>query len=296
MVGARAAAGNSGAVADLDKRRRTTRARVAARPAPKQAKRASLATVRMLAELQAERQRAARMCEALAQYVPAQLIDRLMANPDGLGLVAETRVVTVLFADVRGFTRIAEAMKAQPERLSELVRAVLEPLTEIVLAHGGVLDKYMGDCVMAFWGAPDDDPEHASRALDAARAMVEAMPRIDARIRAGFAGLAPLPPIEIGVGLNSGPCVVGNVGGRRRWDYSVLGDPVNVASRLQDLCKTYGRSILAGEDTARCLGEGTPLVEIDRTLLRGRDAPQGVFAIAPGSRSRRWARSAPAGS
>lgn len=240
---------------------------------------ASAETARMMAELQAERLRAARICDALAQYVPAHILDRLMADPDGLALGGETRDVTVLFADIRGFSHIAEAMGANPSRLAEVVSAVLEPLTDIVLDHGGVLDKYMGDCVMAFWGAPGVDPDHARRALEAAQAMVAAMPEIDARLRAAFPEAADLPRIEIGVGLNSGPCVVGNMGCRRRWDYSVLGDPVNVASRLQELCKTYGRSVLLGEETARQLGGGVGLVEVDRTAVRGRSQVETIFAL-----------------
>ncbi|ODT89883.1 adenylate/guanylate cyclase domain-containing protein [Phenylobacterium sp. SCN 70-31] len=276
--------GNSPARRGFDTARRG-RAGPSRRPAPSAAMSsaampASTATLRMLSELQAERQRAERMCDALSKYVPPQLVDRLMASPDGLSLGHETRDVTILFADIRGFTGIAEAMKGQPDRLADVVNAVLEPLSDIVLAHGGVLDKYMGDCIMAFWGAPDSDPDHARRAFDAARAMIERMPAIDAEARAVAGDDVRLPRIDIGVGLNSGDCVVGNVGSRRRWDYSVLGDPVNIASRLQQLCKTYGRSLLAGEATARRLIGAADLVEIDRTTVRGRCEAQGIYALA----------------
>ncbi|WP_337186269.1 adenylate/guanylate cyclase domain-containing protein [Phenylobacterium sp.] len=273
---------------DSSRRGRAGSSRRPAPPAvtPPVAMPASAATLRMLSELQAERQRAERMCDALSKYVPPQLVDRLMASPDGLSLGHETRDVTILFADIRGFTGIAEAMKGRPDQLADVVNAVLEPLADIVLAHGGVLDKYMGDCIMAFWGAPDSDPDHARRAFDAARGMIERMPAIDAEARAVAGRDVHLPRIDIGVGLNSGDCVVGNVGSRRRWDYSVLGDPVNVASRLQQLCKTYGRSLLAGEATARHLAGVVDLVEIDRTTVRGRCEPQGVYALdqAPAGR------------
>jgi adenylate cyclase len=230
-------------------------------------------------QLQAERQRGREMEKAFSQYVAPNVIERLMADPDGLSLGGEARDVTVLFADIRGFTALAEAMKGEPRRLAALVAEVFDPLTEIVLAHGGAIDKYMGDCVMAFWGAPDEDPDHARYAFGAARAMLAALPEINRRLAVEFG--ADLPEIKIGVGLNSGECVVGNLGSRRRFDYSVLGDPVNVASRLEGLCKVYDKPLLMGEETARRLGPDTRLVvEVDRVVVRGRREAQGLFTLA----------------
>lgn len=187
-----------------------------------------------------------------------------------------------MFADIRSFTHTAEALKDRPGRLADVVNTVLEPLTGIVLARGGVLDKYMGDCVMAFWGALDDDPDPARHALDAARATA-AMPTIKACVRAAFADDVAAPTIEIGVGINSGDCVVGNVGCRQRWDYSVLGDAVNLASRLRELCKTYGRAILVGEDAAGRLDGDAARIKVDWTTVRIRSEPQGPFVVAAAS-------------
>lgn len=229
-------------------------------------------------QLQAAEQHGRRMEQAFTQFVSPQVIERLMADPDGLSLGGQTRDVTVLFADVRGFTGIAEAMKDDPRRLGDVITAILDPLTDIVLAHGGTLDKYMGDCIMAFWGAPADDPDHARHAVEAGRAMAAAMDDLNARLLTAFG--ADLPRIDIGVGINSGACIVGNLGSHRRFDYSVLGDPVNVASRLEGLCRTYEASLMVGEETARRLGPGAGLVEFDRVVLRGRAEAQAVYGLA----------------
>lgn len=212
-----------------------------------------------------------------AAPVSAGVLDRLMADPDGRDVDGAARDVTVLFADVRGFTALAETMRDDPQRLAAVMRLILAPLTGIVLAHGGTVDKYMGDCVMAFWGAPHADPDHPRRAYQAALAMVAAMGEINARLRAAF-GEAGLPAIEIGIGLNSGDCFVGNLGSFQRADYSVLGDPVNIASRLQRLSKEYDVPVLVGEATARRLPTAAEIHEIDRIAVRGRSEAQGVFA------------------
>lgn len=241
-------------------------------------RRDAAATCQVAVKLQAAEQHGRRMEEAFTQFVSPQVIERLMADPDGLSLGGQTRDVTVLFADVRGFTGIAEAMKDDPRRLGDVITAILDPLTEIVLAHGGTLDKYMGDCTMAFWGAPADDPLHAQHAFAAGKAMAAAMDDLNARLAATFGD--DLPRIDIGVGINSGACVVGNVGSRRRFDYSVLGDPVNIASRLEGLCRTYDAPLMVGEETARRLGPDAGLVAVDRVALRGRAEVQAVYALA----------------
>jgi adenylate cyclase len=239
------------------------------------------------AQLRVEQQRGREMERLLSQYVSPGVLERLMADPDGVGPGSETRDVTVLFADLQGFTSLAEALKDNPGRLADLINAFLDPMTEIVLAHGGTIDKYMGDCVMAFWGAPSDDPAQASHAFDAAQAMIAAMDDVRDRFRAIFADEREPPPVDIGVsiGINSGDCIVGNVGSRRRFDYSVLGDPVNVASRLEGLCKTYATPLLVGEETARRLGPDAGLGPIGRITLRGRSQRMGVFALAPQARA-----------
>jgi adenylate cyclase len=154
----------------------------------------------------------------------------------------------------------------------------LTPLSDIVLAEGGTIDKYMGDCIMAFWNAPLDQPDHATRALTAAIAMEAALPAINAAIRSEMPEDGAAPDIRIGIGLNSGECVVGNMGSAQRFDYSVLGDAVNIASRLESLSKQYGVPIVIGEATARLLPDAD-LIEIDRTAVRGKQESIAVFTL-----------------
>jgi adenylate cyclase len=222
-------------------------------------------------------QKARRAVEsAFGQYLNAEMVARLAEDPGLLKLGGEAREMTVLFADVRGFTSISEAMKDDPQGLTALINEVLTPLSDVILAHGGTIDKYMGDCVMAFWNAPLDQPDHAPRAVAAGEAMVAAMPGINAAIAHR---LPPGAGIAIGVGINSGTCVVGNMGSARRFDYSVLGDAVNVASRLEGLTKTYGVPILIGEQTARAIGEATTLRLVDHVAVRGKSDATGVYAL-----------------
>jgi adenylate cyclase len=250
-----------------------------AEPAARRARASQPEAEDLAAALRAEKARGAEIRRAFSQYVSPDLVDRLMANPDLLNLGGETRNVTVLFADVRGFTSIAEAMKHDPQRLARVLNAIMCPLSDIVMHHGGAIDKYMGDCVMAFWGAPTDDPEHPANAVAAGQAMLRALPGINALVRAVFAEPhTPVPEIQIGIGINTGDCVVGNLGCQRRFDYSVLGDPVNVASRLEGLCKAYGVPMLIGEATAERLSGGVR--EIDRIAVRGRAERQAIYGVA----------------
>jgi adenylate cyclase len=166
-----------------------------------------------------------------------------------------------------------------PAELQAFLNTVFSRLTNVISAHRGTIDKYMGDCVMAFWGAPHDDADHAKHAFEAAQAMLAAMDDINRRVRAAFADELDLPTIGLGIGINSGECVVGNLGSRKRFDYSVLGDPVNIASRIEGLCKVYNIPLLVGEETARRLPEAG-LTEIGRITLRGRREKQWVFSLA----------------
>lgn len=286
QAGASAATPKSPPIVDLKGRRRGASARSCncgsgAAQCGGRAGDAAAAACDIAARLEAEQQRGREMERALSQYVAPHVLERLMADPDGLSLGSETRDVTVLFADLQGFTALAEALRDNPGRLADLINAFLNPMTDIVLAHGGTLDKYMGDCVMAFWGAPADDPAHADRAFEAAQAMLSAMDEINRRFRDILAGGTDLPPVDIGIsiGLNSGECVVGNLGSRRRFDYSVLGDPVNIASRLEGLCKAYDTPLLVGEETARRLGPGAGLSQLDHLVLRGRTQMLSVFGL-----------------
>jgi adenylate cyclase len=185
--------------------------------------------------------------------------------------------MTIMFADIRGFTGLSETMKDDPQGLTRMINAILTPLSRIVLDHQGTIDKYIGDCIMAFWNAPVDDPDHALHAYQAACAMLEAMPAINAAIRGETE--RDLPAIRIGIGINSGACVVGNMGSAVRFDYSVLGDTVNVAARLESLCKTYDVPLVIGEATAGVLPAGTTLREIDRITVRGRSESLAIFTL-----------------
>ncbi|WP_295558987.1 adenylate/guanylate cyclase domain-containing protein [uncultured Hyphomicrobium sp.] len=222
----------------------------------------------------------ARVKRAFGHYVAAPLVEELAADPARLKLGGETRDITLLFADVRGFSRISEGMDA--ETLIRFVNRLFTPLSEIILDHRGTIDKFMGDAVMAFWNAPVADPDHAVRACRAALAMQLAMERLNREQAACKAAEGePHRPLRIGIGLNTGPCCVGNVGSPQRFDYSVLGDAVNVASRIEDATKIYGAPIIMGERTARAAETaGLALLEIDiAARLRGKDKPERLFAL-----------------
>jgi adenylate cyclase len=215
-------------------------------------------------------------------------VRRLARDPGGLKLGGERRTLTILFCDVRNFTPMAERMKGEPERLTHLVNRILTPLSVAVLDQGGTIDKYIGDCVMAFWNAPLDDPDHAPHAVLAGLAMLEAM----ARLNAEFAAEAPAtstgaeaaPRLAVGVGVNTGVCVVGNMGSDRRFDYSALGDAVNYASRLEGASKLCGVPLLLSAATASEIRGRLDPVLVDRLSVKGRSLPEPVYTVLPGPR------------
>jgi len=179
---------------------------------------------------------------------------------------------------------MSEKLKDEPERLTTLINRLLDALSGAVLAEGGTIDKYMGDCVMAFWNAPLPSPDHPLRAVRAALGMIEAVHRLNDEL-AREAGAQDLSKFAVGVGINTGDCVVGNVGSRWRYDYSVLGDAVNLASRLESLSKEYGVSIILGPDTAAAICEHFVLIELDRIAVRGRETQSAIFTVvAPAAR------------
>ena len=182
---------------------------------------------------------------------------------------------------MRGFTTISESLKGEPQRLTELINRLLTPLSEVVMAKGGTIDKYIGDCLMAFWNAPLDDPDHALHAVQAAAGMFEALDRLNAELQAE-AGASGVPLLRIGIGVNSGTCVVGNMGSERRFDYSALGDAVNLASRLESASKEVGVPLLIGEDTAVRIGDRLPLLPLARISVKGRETPVVVWTMLPG--------------
>jgi adenylate cyclase len=219
----------------------------------------------------------ARVRAAFSHYVAPPLVDELARNHDKLKLGGEMREVTLLFADVRGFSKISEGMDA--EALIRFVNKLFTPLTEIILEKHGTIDKFMGDAVMAFWNAPVADPQHAANACRAALAMQAELKRMNQSWAAVAAAAGEKAPhVRIGIGLNTGACCVGNVGSPQRFDYSVLGDAVNIASRLEEATKTYAVPIIAGERTA-LKAQGFAFLEIATATLRGKENPDRLFAL-----------------
>jgi len=227
-----------------------------------------------------ERRNKRQIIRAFAQYISPDLVRRLANDPSQLKLGGERRTLSVLFSDVRGFTTIAETMKDDPEQLTGLINRLLTPLSDVVMDHGGTIDKYMGDCIMAFWNAPLDDPDHALHAVRASLAMQAAISRLNSRLEREAAVRGGKPHVlKMGVGINTGECIVGNMGSTRRFDYSCLGDSVNLASRLEGASKNYGVALLLGEETARLVSETYIVVELDRIIVKGRTVPSPVFTV-----------------
>jgi len=214
----------------------------------------------------------------LAQYLPPRLVERYARDMGALRLGGETRELSILFTDIVGFTSIAERLA--PEALTRLINGFLTPMTRIVQEEtGGTIDKYIGDAIMAFWNAPEDDPDHASHALAAAQSMRAELARLNQRWAAeAQASNASFEPLRIGIGINTGRCSVGNFGSDQRFGYSALGDAVNLASRLEGLSRLYGVDVVVGEATARA-SRGFPLVGIDRVRVKGRTAPETIYAL-----------------
>ena len=195
-------------------------------------------------------------------YVPPELVDDMVKDPDSYSMTAATREMTVMFCDMRGFTAMAESMP--PTELQALLNTVFSRLTQIIRRHRGTIDKYMGDCVMAFWGAPVDAADHATRAVRTALEMSREITRInDERRRAG------LPAIGVGIGLNTGDMCVGDMGSDVRRSYTVVGDAVNLGSRLEGLSRRYGVDIVASESTRR-QAPGFVWQELDLVRVKGK--------------------------
>jgi len=204
------------------------------------------------------------------QYVPPELVDEMNQNlGNQFSVEGESRKMTVLFSDVRGFTTISEGL--EPKELSQLMNEYLTPMTRIIHEHRGTIDKYMGDAIMAFWGAPLFEAQHARHALDAAMEMHKRLEILQAQFKAkGW------PQIKIGIGLNTGIMSVGNMGSQFRMAYTVLGDAVNLGSRLEGATKTYGVKIIVSETTQKAVPEYL-YQELDRVKVKGKDQPVAIF-------------------
>ena len=179
-------------------------------------------------------------------YLSPDMVKKLQKNPSLLKLGGERKEMTFLFSDIRGFTPISESMKGNPEKLTKYVNKFLTAMTDIILKNGGTIDKYMGDCIMAFWNAPLDNPEHQRLAVLSAKHMRETVRKMN---KSGEFD----PPLNIGIGINTGECLVGNMGSEQRFDYSVIGDAVNLASRLEGKSKDFNTTIVISQNTKKDL-------------------------------------------
>jgi len=211
---------------------------------------------------------------AFDKYLSPELVDRIASDPGQLELGGEERDMTVMFSDIRSFSRISEKMA--PQQLIAFLIELLTPLTDALLARKATLDKYIGDAILAFWNAPLDDPDQYANAAHSALDMINAMKALNAR-NSGLVG--PWPgDVSIGIGLNAGRCCVGNMGSKQRLSYSLIGDAVNVASRLEGLTKVYGVPILMGHKLAENIPEFA-VIEVDAVRVVGRDAPERIHAL-----------------
>jgi adenylate cyclase len=217
---------------------------------------------------------------AFGYYLSPALVEQLARSPEKLVLGGEERRMTVLFSDVRGFTTISEHYKHDPQGLTRLMNQFLTPLTNSIIERKGTIDKYIGDAIMAFWNAPLDDPQQEINACEAALEMLARADRLNQQFkREAEQNGGKYMPLNVGIGLNTGPCVVGNMGSDFRFNYSVLGDTVNVASRLEARTKDYRVPIVIGAQTEQQAKEKFATIEIDRIQVKGKSEPETVFTV-----------------
>ncbi|MBK8762940.1 MAG: adenylate/guanylate cyclase domain-containing protein [Sulfuritalea sp.] len=204
------------------------------------------------------------------QYVPPELVEEMSRDPENYSMAGRKAELTVLFSDVRGFTTISEGL--EPDELAKLMNMYLGAMTVVVRKHRGTLDKYIGDAIMAFWGAPVDDPEHARNAVLTGLEMNHALQALNTELLAlGW------PELKIGVGVNTGPMTVGDMGSPVRQSYTVMGDAVNLGSRLEGITKQYGVGFIAGESTRELLKKEFVFRELDLVKVKGKDRPVGIY-------------------
>ena len=209
---------------------------------------------------------------AFSQYLAPEMVSRLAESSESLKLGGEKKNMTFLFSDIRGFTAISESYKSNPEELTELINNLLTVLSNEILDNAGTIDKYMGDCIMAFWNAPTDQDNHTDLALKASFDMEKALKEfnIEFEKQKGM-------ELKIGIGINTGECIVGNMGSEKRFDYTVLGDPVNLASRLEGQSGTYGFQRILGQETVNGLKSNTILFELDLIQVKGKNEPVKIY-------------------
>lgn len=232
----------------------------------------------LLTLLRAERQRLF-MKAAFAHYLPPQLVADLVRNPEMLRLGGENRELTILFCDIRGFTAMAEVLQDRPDQLSIILNELFGELSQVVMEHGGTIDKYLGDAMMAFWNAPIEVKDHRAKAVEAALEINRRITPINSRIAKFLAteSIGHVPFIQIGIGIATGVSLVGNMGSHHRFNYTALGDAVNLASRLETLTQKYQVPILISQETARTLQDRFVLLEIDQVRVKGREDVTEIF-------------------
>ncbi len=213
------------------------------------------------------------LAKLFGTYVPPELVAQMARDPQRYGMQAENRVLTILFCDMRNFTRVSEALP--PEELRALINRFFSAMTQEIRAHRGTLDKYIGDAIMAFWGAPVADDDHALHAVQAALGMIARMDGLNRELRE-----RGLPEISLGIGINNGLVCVGDMGSDIRRSYTVMGDAVNLASRIEALTRVYGVDILIGESTRAAIGQRLALVEADRVRVKGKQQAVTLFTPA----------------
>ncbi|MCP3674685.1 MAG: adenylate/guanylate cyclase domain-containing protein [Gammaproteobacteria bacterium] len=210
-----------------------------------------------------------RMNQFFEQYIPSELVKEMDSNSQELSLSGESKEMSVLFSDVRGFTTISEKMT--PEDLTQLMNEFLTPITKVIHDNRGTIDKYMGDCVMAFWGAPLDDTQHANNSVRSSFELISAMNKIQPAFdKKGW------PTIKVGVGVSSGEMHVGNMGSEFRMAYTVMGNTVNIGARLEGLTKSYGVDIIVSDVTANQATD-YEYRELDRVLVKGKKKPISIY-------------------
>lgn len=214
---------------------------------------------------------------AFSLYVTPQVVNQLIEHPERINLHGELRQVTILFTDLAGFTTISERLS--PERVTQLLNYHFTEMTDIVLEHHGTVARFIGDAVMAFWGAPLDDPEQAGNAVAAAVAMQKAM-----ESQRMYLQREGLPPIHMRIGIHSGQAVVGNLGSAKRFDYTAIGDDVNLAARLEGINKLYGTGITVSGETVRRVGDQFVFRPVDRVVVKGKSQPVDVFTPCDNAR------------
>ena len=202
------------------------------------------------------------------------MVKKLQKNPSLLKLGGETKTMTFMFSDIRGFTPISEKYKGNPEGLTKLINRFLTSMTDIIIKNGGTIDKFMGDCIKAFWNAPLDNDKHREMAVKSAIEMQEELLKLNMNL-----SLEELPRINIGIGINTGEALVGNMGSRQRFDYSVIGDAVNIASRIESSSKTLGKTLVIGENTRHSIETVYPFEYIDSITVKGKSESIKVYTV-----------------